>query len=259
MSAWRRRAIETLPDMRREFEDPEMTIYQVLFEMLARVENEADRKDEKEPERIFDYALWCHTNRDREITNAVGVAFYEHLADEPHLRDMIVHRLPPNVFEDCRSLFELRLTPPEFKELCERYARRDEPPPPPNSYPCPVCGYYVFDYPPGSYALCPICWWEDDLVQLSFPLMEGGANTPSLYAAQQEFLRSGSSDAACIDQVRKPEAADRRDPEWRPFDPDRDPRLDWNSKKDLEPYRAGGNRGVYYWRDDYWLLNRKRK
>ena len=32
--------------------------------------------------------------------------------------------------------------------------------------PCPCCGYLVFDEEPGSYSICPICYWEDDAVQL---------------------------------------------------------------------------------------------
>jgi hypothetical protein len=47
-------------------------------------------------------------------------------------------------------------------------------------FPCPVCGYFVFDEPPGSFAICPICFWEDDIVQLGFPLMAGGAMPLSL-------------------------------------------------------------------------------
>ena len=35
-------------------------------------------------------------------------------------------------------------------------------------YPCPGCGYLVFDEPPGSYEICPICFGEDDLAQLRF-------------------------------------------------------------------------------------------
>ncbi len=38
------------------------------------------------------------------------------------------------------------------------------------NYPCPCCGYLVFTEPPGSYTICPICFWEDDISQLRFPL-----------------------------------------------------------------------------------------
>jgi anaerobic ribonucleoside-triphosphate reductase len=30
-------------------------------------------------------------------------------------------------------------------------------------WPCPCCGYQVFTGPPGSYEICPVCGWEDDL------------------------------------------------------------------------------------------------
>jgi hypothetical protein len=46
----------------------------------------------------------------------------------------------------------------------------------PISYPCPACGFEVFDDAPGSYDLCPVCDWEDDGVQLRYPSMRGGAN-----------------------------------------------------------------------------------
>lgn len=46
-------------------------------------------------------------------------------------------------------------------------------------YPCPCCGYLVFDEEPGSYDNCPVCGWEDDLSQLRFPTM-AGANRPLL-------------------------------------------------------------------------------
>ena len=56
------------------------------------------------------------------------------------------------------------------------------------SYPCPSCGFLVFDEPPGSYDICPICGWEDDHVQLKYPMMRGGANGGSLFEYQQQIL-----------------------------------------------------------------------
>src|SRR5256885_15643293 len=98
------------------------------------------------------------------------------------------------------------------------------------SYPCPVCGYLVFDEPPGSYAICPICFWEDDHVMLGFPLMAGGGNSVSLYEAQQRFIRDGASEYRFTGHVRRPAESDRRDPQRRPFDPARDPHLRWDSE-----------------------------
>ncbi|MEZ5429151.1 MAG: CPCC family cysteine-rich protein [Pyrinomonadaceae bacterium] len=125
-------------------------------------------------------------------------------------------------------------------------------------YPCPVCGYFVFDEPPGSYAICPICFWEDDQIQLGYPLMAGGANSVSLFEAQKQFMREGASEYRFTGPVRRPTDSDSRDPQWRPFDPNKDPHLHWDLETDHERWRASGMAAcLYYWRDDYWLLPKK--
>lgn len=80
-------------------------------------------------------------------------------------------------------------------------------------YPCPCCGYMVFQEPPGSYSMCSICGWEDDAVQLVY-LRSGGANDP-LPVAQEQFLRALSERRA-----REAEAGGHvRCPDWRPLTP----------------------------------------
>lgn len=76
-------------------------------------------------------------------------------------------------------------------------------------YPCPACGFQVFDSPPGSYDICPVCGWEDDDVQLRYPLMGGGANKRCLAEQQSENLKSLPLTMTAHQQYR-------RDPSWRP-------------------------------------------
>ncbi|MFH9606643.1 CPCC family cysteine-rich protein [Streptomyces sp. NPDC017448] len=38
---------------------------------------------------------------------------------------------------------------------------------------CPCCGHRVLDEMPGSYAICPLCFREDDGVQFRRPTMSG--------------------------------------------------------------------------------------
>lgn len=57
-------------------------------------------------------------------------------------------------------------------------------------YPCPCCGFLVFDEAPGSFALCPVCDWEDCAVQLGNPASGGGPNAESLADAQIETVTS---------------------------------------------------------------------
>ena len=62
------------------------------------------------------------------------------------------------------------------------------------SFQCPCCGYYTFDESlEGSYAICAVCFWEDDAIQLAKPDYCGGANQVSLQQAQQNFAAFGVS------------------------------------------------------------------
>ncbi|MGZ3504307.1 MAG: CPCC family cysteine-rich protein [Vulcanimicrobiaceae bacterium] len=89
-------------------------------------------------------------------------------------------------------------------------------------YPCPSCGYLVFDLAPGSEAICPICGWLDDLMHLRFVLFDGRPNGISLLEAQRNFVAIGAKDAHALRNVRFPVASDVRDPDWRPVDLDQD-------------------------------------
>ena len=52
-------------------------------------------------------------------------------------------------------------------------------------YKCPCCGFYTFDEKPnGNYDICPVCFWEDDPIQLEDNEYEGGANRVSLVQAR---------------------------------------------------------------------------
>jgi len=83
-----------------------------------------------------------------------------------------------------------------------------------SNYPCPSCGFLVFECEPGSYEICPICDWEDDAVQLRYPLA-GGANAPLV-----EYQRSA---LATLSPVRLRELAGEgfvRCLAWRPLTAD---------------------------------------
>ncbi|MGE7386880.1 CPCC family cysteine-rich protein [Streptomyces sp. NPDC004126] len=88
--------------------------------------------------------------------------------------------------------------------------------------PCPCCGHLVFDAEdgwPGSYAVCPVCSWEDDPVQFRRPFQPGGANQWSLAESQQNVLAYGACDQRGRRFVRPPADDEPLDPKWRPIDP----------------------------------------
>lgn len=115
-------------------------------------------------------------------------------------------------------------------------------------FPCPCCGHLVFTDAPGSYDICPICRWEDDVVQLRRPDFRGGANLPSLIEAQANYLRTGVSDPRLLAQVRPAAASEPLDPEWRPFDAGRDHVEARVSGVDDGTTPADDRTPYYYWR-----------
>jgi hypothetical protein len=117
--------------------------------------------------------------------------------------------------------------------------------------PCPCCGFLVFDQSPGSYEICKICFWEDDLVQLGFPKFAGGANKPSLMEAQRNFAEFGACEIRLLQHVRPPMPEDIRDPDWRPVDPLRDLFTALDRGDGTYDWPAERTR-LYYWRSDFW-------
>jgi hypothetical protein len=80
-------------------------------------------------------------------------------------------------------------------------------------YECPCCKYQTLDeQPPGTFLICPVCYWEDDNVQFSNLDDAGGTNEISLKQAQKNFLKFGTSDKKFITKVRKPTKQDRKVP-----------------------------------------------
>jgi hypothetical protein len=110
------------------------------------------------------------------------------------------------------------------------------------AFPCPACGSSCFSEAPGSSETCGTCGWEDDPVQLRFPLTAASANRLSLYAAQRAFITS-----------RK--VAKDRDPSWRPLDRRRDFVEPANEDPDVDIALTGPNNPeeLYYWSAKYWL------
>ena len=122
-----------------------------------------------------------------------------------------------------------------------------------DKYPCPCCGYLVFDREPGNHESCPICGWEDDMAQLRFPLMPGSSNHVSLQDAQRNFEDYGAAERRYRGMTREPLDDDRREPGWRLLD---------SSIDNIEEPRRGENYAntypwrdptvLYYWRGTYW-------
>ncbi len=120
-------------------------------------------------------------------------------------------------------------------------------------FPCPCCGFRVFQFEPGSHQVCPICFWEDNLAQLRFPLMPGAANRVSLVEGQRNFKRIGAAERRHVHAVRPPTDEDDRDAEWRELDPAWDnPETPCRGVEYADSYPESDYTVLYYWRSTYW-------
>jgi hypothetical protein len=63
--------------------------------------------------------------------------------------------------------------------------------------------------PPGTFFICPVCFWEDDAVQFDDPGCAGGANHVSLDQARANFRSFGASSEACRGDIREPAQGER--------------------------------------------------
>ncbi|PYC20588.1 CPCC family cysteine-rich protein [Pseudomonas mosselii] len=111
---------------------------------------------------------------------------------------------------------------------------------------CPCCGYAVFEEPPGSYDICPICFWEDDVFQLYYPHQEGGPNRCSLIEAQVNFVQFGACERSMSKNVREPRDSDVRDSEWFPLWARRVAIADPESDNQLSQHMQSIS-DLYYW------------
>ncbi|WP_119313716.1 CPCC family cysteine-rich protein [Calidithermus terrae] len=70
---------------------------------------------------------------------------------------------------------------------------------------CPCCSYLTLSSaPPGTFEICPVCYWEDDNVQFNDPDYAGGANAVSLNEARANFKNFGAISREFITRTRPP-------------------------------------------------------
>ncbi|MGZ4183138.1 MAG: CPCC family cysteine-rich protein [Solirubrobacteraceae bacterium] len=120
-------------------------------------------------------------------------------------------------------------------------------------YPCPCCGHVIFLEPPGSYDICEICFWEDDIVMLRWPTNGGGANHASLVEAQHNYAEFGAGERAHLVHVRPATDAEPVEDGWRPIDLERD---SFEPPGVQEAPWPEDPTVLYWWRPTFWRRDR---
>ena len=107
MSVWRRKAIESFPELRRELNDRREieTIYGLWFELLSLWRDAHTAGNDEKLDRIYRYADWCFQQRTEDLWNSAGVCFYEHVLDHGDW-ERVLARLSDSTISDMWGLWE---------------------------------------------------------------------------------------------------------------------------------------------------------
>jgi hypothetical protein len=118
VATWRRKVLALFPELRLDAQRPDFSIYMVFFDLLPRVREAHQDGDTEAIRRIYGFAEWCFEQKAKDLWNAAGVAFYEHLFDSHRsLWPEFVEWLSPQVVEGCMGLWERRLSEEELAEV----------------------------------------------------------------------------------------------------------------------------------------------
>jgi hypothetical protein len=114
MATWRKMALELFPDLRSSLEAPGTTVMLVFFELGSEAVRAHRADDVARLRAIYSFAERCARQPSKELWNAAGVGFYEHVFDEPTIREKVAAWLPDGIRAEMAGLWEHRLAPADF-------------------------------------------------------------------------------------------------------------------------------------------------
>lgn len=124
MSAWRRKALELLPQHRLLIELAESPMSLWIDLRLRFIDHVASGEQAAE-RAVLRYASWCTVegagSGPSDTLTAVLVAFYEDLASEKALWSRFRDWFRPNEFEALARAFRYHLSDQEFQQLREEF------------------------------------------------------------------------------------------------------------------------------------------
>lgn len=125
MSTWRQKAIDCAPELKKEFEHPDLNLYAVFMELLPIVRQAHKENNHDRLKKIYDFAEWCFKQKDENLWNPVGVSFYEHLGDTQETFSAFTNWIKKDIYLDIRELLYQRLEDEKMKKLDDFYGWKD--------------------------------------------------------------------------------------------------------------------------------------
>jgi hypothetical protein len=126
MSAWRRKALEMMPELRGDFEPVPnvMSLCILLHEKLVETYSRKPHEDDR-IRRIYQYARWClEESRSGDVATAIVVAFFEHLPKCREVRGDLHRWISRQLFDSLEQPFRYHLSEGEWIRFRDEFIER---------------------------------------------------------------------------------------------------------------------------------------
>jgi hypothetical protein len=80
---------------------------------------------------------------------------------------------------------------------------------------CPCCGFLTLTVR-YDWSICPVCFWEDDVVGTDVRDPLSPANNMRLSEGQKNYRLYGACRPDMVIHVRAPKPDEPKDPDWKP-------------------------------------------
>ena len=114
---WREKARQLFPELHADLEQESYSIYSLFFDLVPMALQAHDAADSQLLQRIYGFAEWCFSQKEEDLWNSAGVAFYEDLFDEDQRWEAVIPWLSKEIVKGCWTLWEFRLSPERFERL----------------------------------------------------------------------------------------------------------------------------------------------
>lgn len=117
MAAWRRKALELFPELKRKLNDPEETVYLFFYDLVPIVREAHAANDEEALRRIYTFGEWCFEQKVTALWNPAALCFYGDLVERRDDWEGVIAWLSPDIIRRCWPLWKERLGEKRFEEL----------------------------------------------------------------------------------------------------------------------------------------------
>ena len=125
MSAWRKVALEKLPEFRKIIDAAE-TPGMLWIDLLLKFEDAYEEPvDQALVRRVYQYASWCLAgSKNQDIQTAAALHFYEHLPTNEKIRRDMANHLTREEFFGLTEIFKYHLAEGEYEELEKEFLKQ---------------------------------------------------------------------------------------------------------------------------------------